>query len=277
MTELQVGTVGALFRYPIKSMLGEELGELTIGPGGALGDRAWAMRELANGRIISAKKWRGAFEYLAAYETGSSVPMITLPGGRKIMADAPEAAELLSTAFGGRLAIERAAADQALRASFDPAMVFGDVPPEQMMAVLQQYPVDAGPDNWAMPKGTFFDAAPLHVLASGTLAHLGRLNRVSRFDVRRFRPNILIDSGPDADRFIEDEWLPGMLNLGTVAIALTAPVVRCVMTTHNQGELPRDLAVLRTTAAHHNALVGLYARVEQTGRVRVGDRVTLIR
>ncbi|HUY18258.1 MAG TPA: MOSC domain-containing protein [Candidatus Binataceae bacterium] len=278
MGELQVGTVGGLFRYPVKSMLGETLSELTIGPAGVVGDRAWALRELVNGRIVSAKKWRQAFDFRAAYAAESAAPIITLPDGRKIAADAPEASQLISAAFGHKLELAHAEADQTLRASFDPAMVFGDVPLEQMMPVLQKYhPPDAGPDYWGMPPGTFFDAAPLHILTTGTLAHLGRLNRESHFDARRFRPNILIDTGAGADRFIEDDWLTGRLRLGEVTIAVTAPVVRCVMTTHEQDDLPRDLAVLRTAASHHSALVGAYAAVEQPGRVRVGDSVALIR
>jgi uncharacterized protein YcbX len=278
MDERQVGTVGALFRYPVKSMLGETLSELTIGPGGVIGDRTWALREIVNGRIVSAKKWRHMFEFRAAYDSESAVPTITLPGGRKIAADAPEAPELLSAAFGRKVGIARAEADQTQRASFDPEMVFGDVPFEQMIPVLQKYPpIDAGPDNWGMPKGTFFDAAQLHILATGTLAHLADLNYEARFDVRRFRPNILIDTGSDAGHFIEDDWLAAKLRIGEAAIAVTDPVVRCVMTTHEQTDLPRDLAVLRTAAAHHSALVGAYAAVEQPGRVRVGDRVLLIK
>ena len=108
MSERQVGTIAALFRYPVKSMLGEKLSELTIGPGGVIGDRAWAMRELANGRIVSAKKWRKTFEFRAAYESGSSAPVITLPGGDRIAADAPGAAEMLSAAFGAKVDIAHA-------------------------------------------------------------------------------------------------------------------------------------------------------------------------
>lgn len=276
--ERQVGTVGALFRYPVKSMLGETLNELTIGPGGVIGDRAWALREIVNGRIVSAKKWRHIFEFRAAYESESAVPTITLPGGRKIAADAPEASALLSAAFGRKVGIARAEADQAQRASFDPEMVFGDVPFEQILPVLQKYPpVDVGPDYWAMPAGAFFDAAQLHILTTGTLAHLGELNPEARFDVRRFRPNILIDTGSNAGHFIEDDWLAARLVIGEATIAVTVPVLRCVMTTHDQTDLPRDPGVLRTAAAHHSALVGAYAAVEYPGRVRVGDRVILIK
>jgi MOSC domain-containing protein len=275
--ERQVGTVGALFRYPVKSMLGETLSELTIGAGGAIGDRAWALHEIVNGRIVSAKKWRQTLEFRAAYDSQSPAPTITLPDGRKIVADAPEAPELLSAAFGRQVGIRRTEADRSLRASFDPEMVFGDLPLERMLPVLLKYhPIDAGPDNWGMPTGTFFDVAPLHILATGTLEHLGTLNRDSSFDVRRFRPNILIDTGSNADHFIEDDWLAGTLRIGAAAIAVTVPVVRCVMTTHDQAGLPRDLAVLRTAADHHDALVGAYAGVAQPGRVRLGDPVVLV-
>src|SRR5579863_8074115 len=121
MGELQVGAVRGLFRYPVKSMLGETLGELTIGPAGVIGDRAWALREIVNGRIVSAKKWRQAFDFRAAYAAESAAPIITLPDGRKIAADAPEASQLISAAFGRKLELAHAQADQALRASFDPA------------------------------------------------------------------------------------------------------------------------------------------------------------
>jgi uncharacterized protein YcbX len=235
------------------------------------------LREIVNGRIVSAKKWRQAFDFRAAYAAESAAPIITFPDGRKIAADAPEASQLISAVFGHKLDLAHAAADQAQRASFDPEMVFGDLPLERMLPVLLKYhPIDAGPDNWGMPTGTFFDVAPLHILATGTLAHLGTLNRDSSFDVRRFRPNILIDTGSDADHFIEDDWLAGTLRIGAAAIAVTVPVVRCVMTTHDQAGLPRDLAVLRTAADHHDALVGAYAEVAQPGRVRLGDPVVLV-
>ncbi|MBF6568622.1 MAG: MOSC domain-containing protein [Candidatus Binataceae bacterium] len=277
MAARQVGTVGSLFRYPVKSMLGEQLPELVIGPGGTIGDRAWAMRELAGGRIVSAKKFPRAFELSAAYPIETAAPIVTLPDGRTVAVDAPEAPELISDALGVGIMMEHATADQQLRASFDPQIVFGDVPLEQMLPTIMKYhAVDSGPDSWALPKGTFFDAGQLHLVASGTLAHLAHLNPDSRFDVRRFRPNILIDTGSEPGHFIEDQWMGGTLLIGPIEITVTMPVIRCVMTTHPQTDLPRDLAILRTAADHHEATVGVYAAINRAGRVRIGDPVMLV-
>lgn len=284
MQERQIGTVGTLFRYPVKSMLGEQLTEVVVGPNGLIGDRAWALREPVTGKIVSAKKWGNIFEFRADYETApgsdaASAPRISLPDGRTVNADDPDASEAVSAALGHKVHLERAEAEQVSRALFDPAGVFGDTPPEQILPQIIKYlPGISGPDDFAMPKGTFFDGAPLHLVASGTLAHLERL-RVgeSQFDVRRFRPNILVDTGAKDDSFVEDEWVGGSLRVGeALQIAVTIPVPRCVMTTHAQAGLPRDLSILRAVAAHHSALTGVYARVLVPGRVRVGDPVTLV-
>jgi uncharacterized protein len=277
MGSRQVGTVAALFRYPVKSMLGETMTELMVGSGGVIGDRAWALREIFNGRIVSAKKLPQTFQFRAAYPPDSSSPAITLPDGRTVAADAPDTSEVLSATLGRKVSLERAQADQVPRASFDPQTLFGDMPAERMLEIIMKYQeVDVGPDNWALPKGSFFDGAPLHILASGTLTHLTHLAGASRFDPRRFRPNILVETGSEAGRFIEDEWLNHAMQIGReTEIAVTVPVVRCVMTTHSQEDLPRDLALLRTVAKQHEALVGAYANVKVPGRIRIGDPVML--
>src|SRR4029453_6479488 len=82
----QIGVVKELFRYPVRSMLGERLSEVEIGTQGVIGDRAYALRE-ANGRVVTAKKWANLFEFCARYDApptpGALAPLsITLPDGR---------------------------------------------------------------------------------------------------------------------------------------------------------------------------------------------------
>ena len=277
MGSRQAGTVAALFRYPVKSMLGEKMTELMVGPLGVVGDRAWALREVANGRIVSAKKLPQMFQLHAFYRPDSSSPTIALPDGGSIAADASDASEVLSTVLGRKVTLERVQAGQTVRASFDPQTVFGGLPSEQLVEVLMRsQTVDIGPDDWALPQGTFFDAAPLHILASGTLNHLARLAGSKRFDARRFRPNVLVDTGSETEGFIEDEWLNHTLQIGReTEIAVTAPAARCVMIAHAQDDLPRDLAPLRAVAQHHDALLGAFANVKTPGRIRIGDPVLL--
>ena len=113
---------------------------------------------------------------------------------------------------------------------------------------------------------------------AASLEHLQRLcGGDSILDPRRFRPNIFVDTGAtDADGFVEDEWLGGTLEVGaTVRIVEMQPALRCVMTTHAQSDLPRDLAILRTAARHHKATLGVFASIGAPGTIRVGDPVYL--
>jgi uncharacterized protein YcbX len=274
-----IGVVKDLFRYPVKSMQGERLNEIDIGPQGVMGDRAYALRE-ANGRVMTAKKWPTLLECAAHYEapptTGALAPLrLTLPDGRTIQAEDPGASAVLSTLLGCPLRLERAQADQHHRAAIDPATVFGDVPVESLKP---GYTAATLPDSFALPPGTFFDAASLHVLASGTLAHLRTLTgEDAQLDARRFRPNILIETESGLVGFLEDDWLDGTLDIGEHArIVQLRPTLRCVMTTHRQAELGRDRRILRAAAQHHQAQVGVWASIRTPGTVWVGDPVVLV-
>lgn len=276
MEKRQVGVVSDLFRYPVKSMLGERLSELEISQRGVLGDRRWALRE-SNGRIASAKKWANLFEFRAAY-TGSpkasGALIIFLPDGRELDAEDPRASEILSAALGREVALVRADADEHARAEINPGTIFGDVGVEQ---VLPPFTEATLPDSFALRRGTFFDSAMIHVLTTGSIEHMRSLvGSDAQIDARRFRPNILVESDPRLGGFVEDEWLGGELQTGTgVRIVSMEPALRCVMTTHRQSDLPRDPRVLRAVARHHQAKLGVFASIGAPGIVRVGDPVWL--
>jgi uncharacterized protein len=273
-----VGRVAGLMRYPVKSMLGEELSETDITVGGVVGDRAWALREIVTGKIVSAKKFARMFEFRASYDSppsaDASAPVtIQLPDGKKIHASDPDASEIVSAALGRKVRLERPDSAKRERAGIDPATVFGDVPVEK---VQPAFTLATLPDDFGLSRGTFFDSAIMHVIATGTLRHLARLAPGSVFDARRFRASILVDTGDKDDDFIEDGWLDGILEVGeTMRVAKMRPALRCVMTTHPQDDLVRDLAILRTAAFHHRANVGVFAAVGAPGKVRVGDPVYL--
>jgi MOSC domain len=125
--------------------------------------------------------------------------------------------------------------------------------------------------------GTFFEIGAVYLLGSGSVGHLRELQGgTALIDRRRFRPNIYIDTGPAMDRFVEDEWIGGTLEVvGTVVLDEFQPTLWCVTSTLAQEELPRDRSVLRTTAQHHAGCLGVYASVRRPGLVRVGDQVVL--
>ena len=281
----QVGIVKELFRYPVKSMLGEQLSAVDIGDTGVIGDRAYALRE-TNGRVVSAKKWANMFEFAARYDTppipGELAPLsITLPDGRSIQAQAPDASSVLSAVLGREVVLERAQVEQRNKGEIDPTTVFGDVPIEKVMPQLTQATM---PDTFPLPAGTFFDSASIHVLASGTLAHMrtlvgqaGQTGQDAQLDPRRFRPNIYVETEPGDEDFIEDGWMEGSLEIGdSVKIVQLQPALRCVMTTHAQTDLVRDMRILRTAAQHHNDHIGVFAAIGAPGTIQVGDPVVLV-
>jgi uncharacterized protein YcbX len=281
MQRHKVGTVKALWRFPVKSMQGEQLEELHITSRGVIGDRAWALRDLENRRIASAKKFAGLLKFYAQYEgtpDGETLPpvKITLPDGSEIHADDANASELVSEALGHGFHLEHSPSPSGERAGIDPATIFADNPVGNVIPGLTP---DKMPPFFSLHKGSYRDSATFHLIATGTLAHMRNLTAGdSDFDYRRFRANLLVDTGSDAGGFVEDEWVGGVLEIGdSVKVVSIAPALRCVMTTHAQQDLSRDLAILRTAVQRHQANLGAFTAIEGDGQVHLGDPVYLVK
>jgi MOSC domain-containing protein len=279
MARQMVGKVRALARYPVKSMLGEQLDEVFVTERGVVGDRAYALRELVTRHIASAKKFPKLFEFRSSYDSqpapGRVAPVtIELPGGRKIHAEDNDASEAISAALGRKMILESSSGAHAEHAGIEAATIFADVPIEKVIPGLT---AETMPDNFALEGESFYDTAVMHVIASGTLRHMAKLAEPgSIFDPRRFRPTIFVDSGDRDDGFIEDDWIGGTLAVGSsLKIVALQPALRCVMTTHPQENLPRDYTILRTAAYHHRANVGVFASIGAAGQVKIGDPVYL--
>jgi uncharacterized protein YcbX len=130
--------------------------------------------------------------------------------------------------------------------------------------------------DFTLPEATFFDAAVIHLLTTATIDRLRELYPEGRFEVRRFRPNIVVQLASDEKSFAENEWVNHTVIIGDeVRLNVTGPCPRCVMTTLPQGDLPRDAGILRTAAQHNHANVGIYAAVARGGTIRRGDPVRL--
>jgi uncharacterized protein YcbX len=277
MARRMIGKVSALARYPVKSMLGESLESLEFTTRGAVGDRAYALREIVTGRIASAKKFPRLFEFRASFDAPPSLGHLTpvtvvTPDGKSIHTDDPDAARQISAALGRKMKLERSEGVSREYAGIDPSNVFADLAVEKL---LPKYTAETLPDYFRLEGESFFDTAVMHVIATGTLKHIAKLAPGSIPDPRRFRPTILVDTGERDDGFIEDEW-QGTLEVGDgLKIVEMQPALRCVMTTHPQQDLPRDYAILRTAAQYHQANVGVFASIGSPGIVRLGDPVYL--
>lgn len=265
------GAVVALWRYPVKSMMGEELNACELTSRGVLGDRAYALVDPTNGKVVSAKnprKWGTLFSFRAKYATsprlGELAPpvIITLPDGSAVNSMEDHVDERITRALGRDVRLETAAPEEP--------------------SLEEYWPDIEGLDNRdtvtdeAMPTGTFFDLAVLHILTTATLDRLRELYPEGRFEARRFRPNIVVETSSNESAFVENDWIGRSITIGDeVRLAITEACPRCVMTTLPQGDLPRDRGILRTAAKHNGVHVGVYAAVTQGGMIRSGDKVTV--
>ena len=269
------GSVAALWRYPVKSMLGEELNAAEVTERGLLGDRQFAVVDAATGKIAGAKnprKWGNFLDFHAAYveppQPGSKLPAVrlTLPDGTAVTSGQPDLPQILSAALGREVA-------------FAQAWQTGQ---SQAATAEEYWPDVEGLDfldtvtDFDLPPGTFFDVAVVHLLTTATIDRLRALYPQGRFDVRRFRPNVVVSTGPQEQGFVEDNWIGHTVAIGDrVRLRVTDPCARCVMTTLPQGDLPKDSGILRTAAQHHTVIVGVYADVIAGGAIHRGDPVTL--
>jgi len=135
-----------------------------------------------------------------------------------------------------------------------------------------------GDRNWALRDDTLgdFDAFPIHLLTTASLHAMAGTNPASLWDVRRFRPNFLIDTGDGDTGFVENSWTGRRLRIGEVVMQCEIPTVRCGMTTHVQADLPKDPSVLRAIVRDAGQNLGIYARVITAGAAATRDPVQLL-
>lgn len=264
------GTVAALRRYPVKSMLGEDLETAALAPAGLEGDREMAVIDCGTGNVATAKHprlWRGLLAFAARWNEGS--PLITLPDGTQVSAGDPAADGLLSGLLGrevrlsatrpARAAVGRPAPEDVLEAGED-----ADVPYE-MIQIGQ-----------ATPGTTFVDYAPVHLITTATLARVGA-------EMIRYRPNLVLDTG-DSPAFAENDWAGRVISIGAVRMNVIVPTPRCAVPTLAHGTLPRRPDAVRTLLDHNRIplpefglrpCLGAYAQVLAPGAISLADHASI--
>ena len=268
-----VGAVVSLWRYPVKSMMGEELNAAEMTTGGLLGDRAYGLIDSSDGKVATAKnprKWPEMFNFRAALvdvpHAGSKMPSvrINLPDGTLVVSDQSDVNQVLSKTLKREVKLSTVA-NRAAGTS------------EEYWPDMEGLDHRDTVTDFGLPEGTFFDCATVHLLTTSTLDSLRALYPEGRFEVRRFRPNIVVNTADRENGFVENDWIGRTLAIGdSVRVSITGPCTRCVMTTLAQGDLPKDTGILRTAARYNRANVGVYASVMQGGQVRRGYSVSLV-
>jgi MOSC domain-containing protein len=289
-----VGTVRALWRFPVKSMLGEELDSVDLTQEGVVGDRAHAVVDKETGKVASAKHpklWPDLLKCRAAFveepRLGQKIPpaRIELADGTSVQTDAADVDAVLSRFFGREVELSFAADNGYTIDQYHPDEENYDPDGHRdevvEAAIGAAFFSERGLPS-AVPESSFFDLFPLSVLTTATLDRLGELEPDSSFDLKRFRMNVIVET--PANGFVENDWVGRSLAIGDdVQVGIALPDPRCVMPSLAQEGIERDPKILKALATHNRIDIagslypcaGVYAVAETTGTIRKDDPVTL--
>lgn len=230
-----VGRIAALWRYPVKSMAAEPLREIDVSWHGLTGDRRWA--------FVRGDVPRSDFPWLTIRERAEMWryrPVFVDP------ARPDDSRVLVRTPDGDEY----------------------DVVDPQLAAELGD-----GVRAIKQKRGTF-DAMPLSLITTQSIAAIAAAAEAGELEPRRFRPNLLVDA-PDAAPFAEDGLLGRVLRVGTMRMRVDRHDERCAVVNVEPSTLERDPTILRTIADRRDSCLGVYGSIVEPGRVRLGDRVVV--
>lgn len=251
----KAGVVSGLYRYPVKSLQGQAEHRLEIDEGGVVGDRMWGLVDVESGRLASAKRFSALLGGVGHDDS------IEIPGGPRVGLGDVDAADLLSAWLGRKVRVVRAGESGPLsyQMTFDPpnddAELF-DIP---------------------APEGSLVDLAPVHLVTTATLDACAARWPQLNWDVRRFRPNVVVDI--DVEPFAENNWVGRDLDVGGAVLRVDQPTVRCAMPLRAQPGLtaqPKLFAALNKANPTMPNHLGLYLGVSHPGSINVGDSVTVV-
>ena len=247
--------VAQLWRHPVKSFQGEQVSDVVVEHDGLWGDRQWGVRDAATGRVLTGRREPRLLH--ASARLVANEAELNLPTGEVCRGAGPATDDALSAWLGARVSLVAAASQLPAQAEY-----FADATDDASAAI-----------EWTMPSGRFVDAAPLLVLTTASLQFGASLYPAGNWDVRRFRPNVLVDI--DRVGWTEDSWCGRTVHIGDVELVPQQACVRCTMVTRPQPGLERDIDVYRTVARHHNGNLGVWTAVQTPGSIRVGDAVVI--
>ena len=248
--------VAQLWRYPVKSLLGERLPALRLVDDGIEGDRMWGIQDRRDGRILTARR-EPRLLFASSRLAASDFPVITLPDGQEVGGTGPVTDAALSTWLGKPVTLVAASESDAASAEY-----FADATDDASQAI-----------EWTMPKGRFVDAFPVLVISTAGLRSGEAAYPAGAWDVRRFRPNILIQL--DGEGWTEDAWADRQLRVGSAQLIPRQRCIRCTMVNRAQPGLHTDVNIFKTLHRTHEGKAGMWTQVLQPGPVSEGDVVEI--
>ncbi len=248
--------VAQLWRYPVKSLLGERLPSLRLVADGVEGDRMWGIQDLGDGRILTARR-EPRLLFASSRLSVNDLPVITLPDGQEIVGPGPGTDAALSTWLGKPVRLIAASESEAARAEF-----FADATDDASQAL-----------EWEMPRGRFVDAFPVLILTTASLRGVAKAYPDGSWDVRRFRPNLLIEL--EGEGWLEDAWEARQINAGSVQLIPRQRCARCTMVNRAQPGLEKDVNIYKTLHRTHQGEAGMWSQVTRPGEISQGDGVEI--
>lgn len=285
----KVGTIKQIWRYPVKGMAGENLRAGTLEKTGLSGDRIWALRDTAR-REIQSCKFRPELLLCSARCAGSAQVEVTFPDGAAVSSTDNSIHERLSQLTGHASTLEplRPAGDLDFyrrHKRYDHNGLDDQTWLDELKATFDRESGEPLPDFSQLPQsavdfvvaapGAFFLVTPFHIVTTATLAHLQRIAPESDWDVRRFRPNVVIETNPGDEGLLEQEWIGQRLRFGSAAVDCVGATPRCGAITRAQRDFDADKKILRTVVRDADQNVGIYGMIADTGLLEVGAEVYL--
>src|SRR6267143_1460941 len=257
-----IGKVESLWRYPVKSMRGEELDELFAGNAGVYGDRLFAFETSANAKgfpFFTGRDQRQMIRYLARFRNPEkaarpvNLSEAEKSGANPISAGASDLMIDVETPDGKTFAIDDPALIDNLRENLDG---------KHELTLLRS-------------DRALTDCRPLSIFAVQSAKKLGEETGIT-VDKRRFRANVYIDLS-DADGFAEDQFVGKSLRIGSkVVVSVLERDARCMMITLDPDTAEKTPAILKQVAQAHEGMAGVYGAVLAEGMIRKGDSVELL-
>jgi len=282
---IDTATVDALYRFPVKSMQGETVDRVEVGERGVVGDRTFSLVDVETAQIASCHhpdKWGQLLHCRASWEKDRVV--ISLPDDGTVTTDR-DGEQRLSQLCGREVRFVREAPEGATY-----ELVMADVPEHWPAPFVERSLGITGPAAGrvaklgvavAAPPGSLVDVSPVHLVATSSLAALAAGGGDT--DVRRFRANVVVDTGTAAE-FVEADWNARQITVGGATLTVVMPTMRCLVPTLAQRGLERHrdtlVALTRDNRVEFGpgrwASLGSYASVSTPGVVEVGDPVRVL-
>jgi uncharacterized protein len=249
-----VATIVELWRYPVKSMQGERVEQVALDASGMTGDRRFGV-VTPEGFVLSGKSEPRILGGAASVRSDGEIEIV-LPHGVRTASDDPDVDALLSAWLDRPLRLHRAGTSEQF-------LIHHHTDPED----------ETKTKDFSTPPGAYYDSrSTVHLLSQSSLRAASAAYSEGQWDVRRFRPNVLVSF--EGDGYIEDAWVGATVALGAVPALVRKRTERCVLTTRAQPGLDRDLQIYRSLKKSNNANLGIYLVPQAAGTIAVGEKVS---